>query len=235
MRWVLAFLVAANIAYWVWHLSQTDVVNDAPSGIDAVIDSNSDTLELLSEMDPAVIAKKAIKVVPPEVGRDEAQALCWILGPFKEEVTAKQVLLRFQALGLPVTLRNIEGITSLDYLVYIGPYVSRADALGKLRMLQELQIDSFLITRGSLNDAISLGLFPKRSQAEALAEELAEMGYEVKIREDKRSEVQQWLIVPVVAAAELSIGFWQELELDFAGIDRQQKWCDAIASADSID
>ncbi len=234
MRWVLGFLVVANIAYWVWQRSQTDAAGSVQGNIDVVIDNNADEVELLSEMPPELIAQKTIKLTP-KAGRDEAQALCWMLGPFKEVVTAKQVLLRFQALDIPAMLRNIEGVTGLDYLVYIGPYVSRADALGKLRMLQELQIDSFLITRGTLKDGISLGLFPKRSQAEALAEELAEMGYQVQIREEKRSEVQQWLVIPVAAAEKLAITFWQELELDFAGLHRQQKWCDAIASADSID
>jgi hypothetical protein len=234
MRWVLVFLVVLNIAYWVWQRSQTNPADGAQSNIDEVVDSGADKLELLSEMPPELIAQKTIKVTA-KAGPYEEQALCWILGPFTEIVTAKQVLLRFQALDIPVTLRNIEGITGRDYLVYLGPYPSRADALGKLRMLQELQIDSFLITRGTLNDGISLGLFPKRSQAEILAEELVEMGYEVKIREEKRSQLKQWLVIPVAAADKLARTFWQELELDFAGLDRQQKWCDAIASAGSID
>lgn len=235
MRWVLAFLVIANIAFWVWQRSQTDVVNGEQNNIDEAVDISADELEMLSEMDPVVLAEKSSKVTPSASGQDTQQTLCWILGPFMEEVTAKQVFTRFQALGMPARLRNVERITGLDYLVYNGPYVSRADALGKLRLMQELQIDSFLITRGSLNNAISLGLFPRRLQAQALADELAEMGYEVKIREDKQLEMQRWLVVPVAAAEKLPISFWQELELDFNGVDRQQKWCNAIASTGSID
>ncbi len=235
MRWVFGFLIVANIAYLVWQSGQSRAPDPAQTNPEEIIDTDAESLELLSEMDPAVLAQKTRAAVTPTQGQTASQQLCWLLGPFREQVTAKQVATRFQVLNIPASLRTIEGITGLDYLVYSGPYVSRADALGKLRMLQELQIDSFLITRGALTDAISYGLFPKRSQAKVLQGELAEMGYQVDIRENKRTEVQQWLVVPVAVAEKVSIAFWQELESDFDGIDRQQKWCHAIASTGNID
>ncbi len=235
MRWFFGFLIVANIAYLIWQSSQERAGPDAiKSASTQIIESDAESLELLSEMDPATVAQntRAASATPAQV---EKKQLCWLLGPFKEEVTAKQVASRFQALEITASLRSIEGTIGVEYLVYSGPYASRADALGKLRMLQELQIDSFLITRGTLADSISYGLFPKRSQAETLKEDLAEMGYEVKIRENKRKEAQQWLLVPVAATEKAPLSLWQDLEFDFVGINRQQKWCDAIASSGSID
>jgi cell division protein FtsN len=235
MRWVLGFLIVANIAYLVWQRSQEHAGPDSAQSPSAqIIETDTESLELLSEMDRAAVAKntRAASAAPEQV---EKRQLCWLLGPFKEEVTAKQVASRFQALAITANLRSIEGTTGVEYLVYSGPYASRADALGKLRMLHELQIDSFLITRGALADSISYGLFPKSSQADALKEELAELGYEVKVRENKRKEAQQWLVVPVIATEKAPPSLWQDLEFDFVGIDRQQKWCDAIASSGHID
>lgn len=234
MRWILGFLIVANVGYLVWQSGQKTGPDAGQSSPVEIIEADAESLELLSEMDPATVAQntRAASATQKQSG---IKQLCWLLGPFREEVTAKQVATRFQALEINASLRSIEGTTGVDYLVFSGPYPSRADALGKLRMLQELQIDSFLITRGTLTDSISYGLFPKSAQAEALKADLAEMGYTVKVRENKRKESQQWLVVPVSAAEKAPISFWQELEFDFTGIDRQQKWCDAIASSSGID
>ena len=235
MRWVLGFLLIANIAYFIWQggkVTGSDEEKLVPPV--TTIEAEVESLELLNEMDPLNVKQRA-KTAGVTQKQAAGRQLCWLLGPFKEEVTAKQVAGRFRAQEITPSLRSIEGIAGVDYLVYSGPYRSRADALGKLRLLQELQIDSFLITRGTLADSISYGLFPKSSQAGALKESLAEMGYEVKIRENKRREAQLWLVVPVADAEKAPIGLWQELEFDFIGIDRQQKWCDAIASSGSID
>ncbi len=238
MRWVLLLLVAANVMLFTWFQFRGDPqgesresVQDLPAQRDGVA-----TLELLSETDAAA---SAIEEPTAAEGGPEPTArqapMCWMLGPMPEEVTAKQVLQRFENQAVPAELRDIEVITGLDYLLYMGPFASRAESLAKLKQLQGAGVDSFLITRGSLTEAISLGLYTRRSMAETARDSFGEQGYVAQIRENERSGTQQWVVIPMAATEKLDIPFWNELDMDFSGLERKQNWCAAIAPAESIE
>lgn len=238
MRWVLAVLVAANVLLFTWFQLRGDSegeLQERTQGMPVQRDGVA-SLELLSETNAAssAAAEQVIHQDEPESSAVQAP-MCWMLGPMPEEVTAKQVLLRFENLSIPAELREIEVITGLDYLLYMGPFASRAESLAKLKELQGAGVDSFLITRGSLTEAISLGLYNRRSAAETALENFAKQGYALQIRENERSGSQQWLVIPIATAEKLDIPFWNELDMDFSGLERKQNWCAAIASAESIE
>jgi hypothetical protein len=236
MRWVLLFLVAVNAGYFSWQMLQGGLPGAEKSDVDAAVDSAVDQprLRLLAEVPGAAGLNEKAREAQRAASTANAR-MCWLLGPLPEEVTAKQILMRFQGQGIDARLQELEAVTSLEYLVYTGPYPSRSEALSSLRDMQSKQLDSFVITRGELTDAISLGLFTSRRQVEQAVAELAELGYAAKSRESERVELQHWLVMPVTEAQNLGASFWQELESDFNHLDRQQKRCDTIASVDGMD
>ena len=242
MRWALILLVAANIGYFIWHQFKEvpPRITPATTQESPVHSKRVERLELLSEAEPPKAALRADDDVAPKSAAEPAarqSSLCWLLGPLPEQVTAKQVLMRFQGQGVPAELRQIELVTGLDYLLYIGPFGSRAESLAQLRKLHEAGVDSFVITRGSLSEAIALGLFASRSKAELAGDafEHEQQGYQTQVRENERTGVQLWLVVPTVVADSLDVSFWDELDMDFGELERKQKWCNAIASVDSIE
>lgn len=238
MRWALLFLVAANVMLFTWFQFNGDPEGGPDENLQGLPSRGEGiaSLELLSETEAAAsgIEGQATAEVSPEPAARQAP-MCWMLGPMPEEVTAKQVLMRFENQAVPAELRVIEEIIGLDYLLYMGPFASRAESLAKLNELQGAGVDSFLITRGSLAEAISLGLYSRRSKAEIARDSFGEQGYAAQIRENERTGTQQWLVIPMASAEKLDIPFWNELDMDFNGLERKQNWCAAIASADSIE
>lgn len=229
MKWVLGLLVAANLAYFIALQLDSGEQGALAAVAPPDIQQGGHTLKLLSESGQAVSAQSSTASAPA------TEPLCWMLGPLAEEVSAKQVQLRFQSQEIEADLREIETTTGLDYLLYIGPFASRDEGLARLRELHGEGVDSFLITRGSLSNAISLGLFSSVAQAETALEAYKGQGYDAHIRENERTAAQQWLVVPMAAAEALDLTFWDELSRDFAGLERKQNWCNSIASADGIE
>jgi cell division septation protein DedD len=239
MRWALMFLLAANVGFFIWHQFK----EAPPRSLATTPESQghrerAERLKLLSESKSAAVPRvDDVTLVAATEPPARQGSLCWLLGPLPEEVTAKQILMRFQSQGVPAELQQIKLITGLDYLLYIGPFVSRAESLAKLRKLHEAGVDSFVITRGSLTEAIALGLFASRSEAELAGDafENEQGGYQTQVRENERTGVQLWLVVPTVVADSLNVSFWDELDMDFGELERKQKWCNTIASVDSIE
>lgn len=236
MRWVLIFLLAANVGYFTWRYFQGDAVDEAALAAPAQPASArkaGEPLHLLSELSPAVVAR------PGKHGAADTQVqiepLCWLLGPLPEIVTARQLLLRFEKEGVAARLEDIERIIGLDYLLYIGPFAGKQEGLKRLRQLHNEKIDSFLITKGPISNAISLGLFSSAKKAETAQASFIEQGFEPKIRENERTGTQKWLIVPLEHSETLPPAFWDELAQDFGGVERKQNWCSAIASVSGID
>lgn len=233
MKWFLVLLIVANIVFFAWQQSGEDPDSNAVPAVERQPGGQGNRLELLSESNTQASRQSEA----PDKAADAARAepLCWLLGPLPEVITAKQVLMRFQKQGVSAELQEIEVTTGLDYLLYIGPFASRDEGLTRLRELHGSGVDSFLITRGTLNNAISLGLFSSVRQAEAALANFAEQGYEANIRENERTGLQQWLVVPMAEADGLDVGFWDELNIDFSGLERKQNWCKSIAPVDGIE
>jgi hypothetical protein len=239
MRWALILLVAANAVFFIWHQFKDDSQSAVPVTVQEsrTHSERADRLELLFEAEPAAAVQRTEGVAPVPAAEPPARqdSLCWMHGPLLEEVTAKQVLMRFQNQGVPAELRQIKVSTGMDYLLYMGPFASREESLAKLRKLHGAGIDSFVITRGRLTEAIVLGLFDSISKAEFAGDGFEQQGYQTQVRENARTGVQLWLVMPMADADSLDMAFWDELEMDFGALERKQKWCGAIASADSIE
>ena len=131
-------------------------------------------------------AGTAQETAPPEY--------CGTIGPLRNRPQARRLK---RKLGSPpgVSMETKPQLVDKAYWVLIPPLPSRDDARAMVKRLRDADIeDLWLVPKGELRNAISLGLFSRRDAAYAHAERLRGLGFEeVEIR-PKQEEVQRyWL------------------------------------------
>lgn len=103
-----------------------------------------------------------------------------------------------------------------DYLVYLGPHVSRGTARRALRELEGSAIDGHIIGAGELANAIAVGVFARQDAAIARRDQVVAAGYEARVLPIGR-ELKGYAVV--AAAASLR------------GVGRVALPCPAVVSA----
>lgn len=235
MRWVFALLLIANAIYFFF---QTYMVQ--PVARSAQVDTTQVDLGqpvvLLSELEGEQVAALQPE---PELAISEQPAavspMCWMLGAFKEKVSAKQMQGRLAALEINFALKEFEVAGKPDYWVHIPPQPNRKLAVKLLREVQLKKIDSFLITEGELANGISLGLFTEQKRAENLYETRKKQGLEVQLKEVPRVYTEIWLVSEQGEYDKFSEPLWEKIKQGQAGIERRKNYCNKIASPENID
>lgn len=258
MRWILIILLMCNGIYFLWqnYLLDSGATEVRPRVV-ATQSSQGSGLVLLSEVEAASLnvdgkvqntgivtteetergigeASTQLSETKADTG-PKAPAICWQIGPFKEEVSGKQVVSRLAAMDISLKLQSIELPGEPDYWVHISPQVSRKAALKLLRELQAKKIDSFLISEGELANGISLGFFTDESRANSIFEQRKEQGYEAKIKVVPRNYTEMWAIFDEGEHGKFSDNLWSKIREGNQGLERRKNYCDKIDSADNFD
>jgi len=111
---------------------------------------------------------------------------CTLIGPFASKVVAQSLHAELQEQGLEVQIETSKPGSLPDYLVYVGPASDRIAARELMTQFQDRSIDSYLIDKGSFENAISLGMFTRRPFALALQAKVRNQGYDAKISQIPR-------------------------------------------------
>lgn len=126
-------------------------------------------------------------------GATQLGGKCWLLGPMVDKVPADALLATLLTKGLPARLVDAPKMRAPAYQLYLGPYADYAQAKQKLAELQSRSLDSYVIARGGLRNAISLGVFDNVDSAKGQRKFLQKKGYQVQQREVPRQTNMYWL------------------------------------------
>lgn len=109
------------------------------------------------------------------------ESSCSIAGPFPKKDEATDLVNKLADLDIAseVQPRNVTLLP--DYMVYVGPQPSADQARKLAAEFAAQNIDSHVIGRGNLQNALSLGVFSQAPFADSLLEELREQGYDANI------------------------------------------------------
>ena len=233
MRWIFALLVVGNGIYYYF---QQYMVQPAQRQVVASVErvDLGQPLVLLQEASAAQLTP----VNEPESLKPAVQAegvMCWLLGPFKEDVSAKQVQGRLSALDVSFVLKETEVAGRPDYWVHVPPLANRKLAIKALRELQHKKIDSYLITEGELANGISLGLFTDQKRAERLFSKRKNEGLEVALKEVPRVYTELWLVSEQGEYNKFSDPLWEKIKVGQKGVERRKNYCNAVASPEKLD
>ncbi|WP_345426252.1 SPOR domain-containing protein [Halioxenophilus aromaticivorans] len=172
-----------------------------------------------SQPEPVVAA-----AVEPE------EELCTVVGPFNNLAQADILVEQLAALNVPASLQKIEVPVKKNFWLYLEPMASKAEALKKLAELHAQKIDSYIIPKGDLVNGISIGLFVESYRAEFRRDELADLGYDVKIRVDIRTAEQSYVVAKAKDAVNVSAATWAQLLEGGDKVTYKQNYCSDVAS-----
>lgn len=153
-------------------LADESVPAIATDPVPAAID-NPVTLE--APVQPAAAATVALQeaAVPP--------ASCVIAGPFRKRRDADSLVKQLADAGIAATRQPRDAALLPDYMVYIGPASSVRDARALAERFKARKMDAQLITKGSLRNGLSLGVFSRAPLARSLQAELRGDGFKAAI------------------------------------------------------
>lgn len=225
MRYIAVFLLLANLAYFGWNQYRP-----GPLVAPLVHEQRpllNTGLMLISEFDAQVAAQQRIN--------EEASRLCAIVGSFPTVDEAKSFIAASADRGLGARLNMTGELIPPQYRVYLPPLTSRSIATITLDGLSEriagagLQIETYLITRGLLENAIALGLFARSNNAAAVRNQVVALGYRVEIEEIPQSTGEIQVQLTPLDSAQIDNVEWLDLAADRPYLSRTEILCETIA------
>jgi hypothetical protein len=257
MKWLILCLVLANAAFFGWQLSRDrEVVVESeppplPAGRPMV-----NRLLLVSEVDPGVLrqrrgvpspseqpgsesaaplAQSAIDAPAPR-GENVAMAPpsdreCYTVGPLHDEDDISALAAWFSAQGSQATLRNDERREVVSTWVFLPPLESREAADARVREMQAANIDDiYVIPRGDMANAISLGLYSQEDTLQRRVKQLEDRGFNPSLLPRYRTATASWFDVTASAAKPMTVGVLDQIFPDL--IVRQVACAEAPIAGD---
>jgi len=191
-------------------------------------EGNYQRLAILSDQELSVLvqqapqkARQTVAVVPP---------VCTLVGPFPQLLSAEYFVENLLALNVVSEIKSLTVSGDAGYWLHLQPQVSRKEALGLLRELQQKSVDSYIIPSGDLANGISLGMFSDRSRAVGMQESIKQLGYNPQITEISRDQQEVWLYLPQGEAAKITDNRWVDLLSVEESLEKRQNLCSDVAS-----
>ena len=189
MRWIVYSLIVINLGiagYFITRPTEDSIARTQDGNL-----GQGKTLVLLSEKQSGNLPVSQQPVRP-----DPGKNLCYALGPYLDDLSARVAQARSLELGLTglISQHKVPNLKDAEFWVHVRPLPSRGEAMTLLRKLQARSVDSYIITQGDLADGISLGLFRQKSSADALQKKVTGLGFEdVAIREVGSTTTEFWV------------------------------------------
>lgn len=188
------------------------------------------TLLLLSER-PLASSAPSSRVAdanpsPPVPGAAlPPDGLCFTLGPFSRPEEAISAVMQLKARNLDARARKKDEPMAAGYLAFIAPAKTRAEARGMLRKLHQQGIDSFIVTQGDKNNAISVGIYSDIAQAQARQSELRAKGYAVLVEPRGTLKQEHWVDISGTKGTNVVAEIEKSLATDFATLRLERQEC----------
>lgn len=239
MRGVVFGLLFSNLVYLAWNLFVP--AGDTPRA-SAPIAQLGESVQLLSEVSTEQLRSYPAQPATPTQGLVEAtdvpveeKALyCAQIGPFRGAEDAQNfATTHAQRMSLSVEIRQVPAAP--DYRVFLPPFASRELATSTQETLRaafaanNLAIDTYLVPRGELENAIALGLFSEQSNARNVQQQMQSLGYQVDVREEPKQASESWVLATDIESEAVFTQQWAQMRLSRSYIDAGEKLCETIA------
>lgn len=156
--------------------------------------------------------------------------LCELVGPFESKNIANDFIERLLAIEVKSSLQELELPAGPGYWVYLTPRDTRREAFRMLNELQAKRIDSYVIPKGDLANGISLGMFSKKSLADARMREMKAIGLDPEVEEIERTYRELWVMLNEAEGLKMSDLSWERAMDGINLLQRRQNYCLSVAS-----
>lgn len=241
MKILFMFFAFLNVAFFTW---QADVFNlNSPKAASKAmkVDPNIPKLVLLRELSkeekrqaaqkpkakPKPEPKKIAKVKPrPSSKVKGGKAICYALGPFDGLPQAKNISEKLQDLGAFTFERSVTSESPIGYWVYLSSYKSWKDAKDKVLKLEKKGYkDMFIVGRGTMKNAVSLGLFKNEDGAKNRVTELKKIGEKPKIQTQFKQMEQFWIDIDVEPGKDQVVSTIEKIAQSLTVLELNERKC----------
>jgi hypothetical protein len=230
MKYIAIFLFLGNVGYFLWSASPLAEPVTLQRPAPRPLLNNGLTLleEYQTQRDEFLLTEL------------QASKTCLRVGGFNTSDEANSFIFSAQEEGLSGQLRFEGEQLPSQYRVFLPPASSRAIAAIVLEALSEaseaagLRLETYLITRGSLENAIALGVFESFELATDIEAQVANLGYRPKVEEVVRSVggIAVWL------ESTDSLGLqsieWLDLAQESQDLIASENLCETIAQGEQF-
>lgn len=174
MKWILVLLLSVNLAvgaYLYWEGNQDGAPSNPQAG------SQLNNLNLTKAQQDRLAASES---KTPRVQAQPNQQCVRILG-LTEDDGLSVVISRLKALEVEVSQVPVDVVLRTDYQVIVGPFANTDLARKELQDISAKGLDSYVITTGRYENALSLGVFSSETGANRKVSELTEVDIDSEI------------------------------------------------------
>jgi hypothetical protein len=229
MRLLFLFLLLVNALIFSWYNFNQQPLSAAPMSIN----TSAPRLVLISELPPEQPSSIVVAEESPLTGEQEKpvpQKQCFTLGPFMNNEDVASATEKLMLSGRPFEKRASEKKEQIGYWVYLPPFKNRDAAIQVAEEFKLLGDKHFYVvnTPAEYANAVSLGVFQGKSNAQRRYRQLKNLGYDVKLQGRYRQNPVYWLDYTEEADS-------QQINMqDFVGAQSLARSCEVIASSDPL-
>lgn len=239
MRWIFFTLLAVNVVAAGWGMLQSGdgrsvrIVHEESTfeyeGVSSLVYlSEAEGVPIPAGRDRPISEIPVMSNTPPAVeeGRPD---ICEIVGPFDGEGAAVEMVERLKALDVHSEVRSLQLPAGPGYWVYLEPEPNRKSALRKLAELQSRGVDSYVIPKGELENGVSLGMFSKKTLADARMTEAESMGLAPRMQTIERTYREVWVMLNHQEDEKMSEISWSRVLDEKKVLQRRENFCLGVA------
>lgn len=176
-RWLAALLIVANLLLLVLHLRGSGPSPEPEPSVPP-LDPGLPRLLLVQEL---------------ENGDDAVQENCFSVGPLSSLLALQRAEDRLRASARQVRSRQSLSDRDRGWWVFL-PAGTRTEAMALTRQLAEDgQDDFFVVTRGDMENVVSVGLYENIDNARARQHQMISRGFQAELEIRRESTPQFWV------------------------------------------
>ncbi len=222
MKYILILLILGNLGFFAWNYYQPL----PPAEVSEPRPLLNTGLTLVREYEEQT-----------DVLAMDARRQCSIVSGFTDVEQAENFIELARSRDLQALLNVAPSTEPAQYRIYLPPTPSREianltlDDISDRLLAAEMDIETYLITRGELENAVALGVYEDRGTAEAIQQQVFDLGYTPFIEEILSSdgEIQVWLRPP--NSERINEPEWLDLSEEIRNLTRLENLCQTIAQA----
>ena len=218
IRLLVVLLLAMNIGVALWWALRPPPA-DLPV---ATTDPAVPPLRLLAELEATPAEAGAAEAAgPPQADAERPARQCLEIGPFLTQVDIRRAVNALTPVAERIQFRDTRTLIRRDYRVFIATSGSREAALATARELSALGLrDYYVVTTGTEQDTVSLGLYRDEANAERRRAEVAALGFEVRVEPRDDEIPQYWIDLDIVAGFD-----WRAALGGYSGVGSREIPC----------
>ena len=167
-----------------------------------------------------------LSALPPQP-RTANKYMCYALGPFKEVTQATPIALKLRDLGAITNSRRYEKEIATGYWVYLPQFNTWQDARKKVMELEDKGMkDMFIMGRGSMKNAVSVGLFSSESSARSRMSRLVELGEDPKMQTQFTKTPEFWIDIDIEAGKKNVVSAIEAIAKGLTLLELVKRKCD---------